>query len=161
MSVPPNQFFSVLSAPLWLISFMLTRESNSIEQTEAIAAELARTLRGGECIALDGELGAGKTQFVRGIVRALGGDARAVSSPTYVLLHIYDCPSIKVFHLDAYRVAGAEDLTAIGFHELLEQNGVTIVEWADKVRDILPAEKLIQVRITATGETSRRIEIVE
>src|SRR5437762_1844653 len=76
--------------------------SNSVAQTEAVAGELARTLRGGEVIALYGELGAGKTQFTRGIVRALGGDARMVSSPTFVLLNVYDTPALKVFHLDAY-----------------------------------------------------------
>jgi len=94
-------------------------------------------------------------------VRALGGDARTVSSPTFVLLHVYDCRALKVFHLDAYRVAGGDDLAAIGFDELLEQNGVTIVEWAAKVRDILPHDNLIQVRIIATNETSRCIEIVK
>ena len=139
----------------------LNYDSNSIADTEAVAADLASTLRGGECIALDGELGAGKTQFVRGMVRALGGDARTVSSPTFVLLHVYDCRAMKVFHFDAYRVSGGDDLAAIGFDELLEQNGVTIVEWAAKVRDILPHDNLIQVRIIATNETSRCIEIVK
>src|SRR5205814_621560 len=80
------------------------RVSHSVADTERIAAELARTLRGGEVIALHGELGAGKTQFTRGIVRALGGDAHAVNSPTFVLLNVYDTPSLRVFHLDAYRV---------------------------------------------------------
>src|SRR5688572_22674006 len=93
------------------------RESASVEQTESIAAELAAALRGGECIALYGDLGAGKTQFVRGLVRGLGGDARAVSSPTFVLLNVYDTPSLKVFHLDAYRVGGADDFEGIGFTE--------------------------------------------
>ena len=66
----------------------MKRTSTSVEQTETIAAELAATLRGGECVALDGELGAGKTQFVRGLVRALGGNPRSVSSPTFVLLNV-------------------------------------------------------------------------
>src|SRR5688500_1037317 len=80
--------------------------SHSVRETEAIAADLAQTFIGGECVALRGELGAGKTQFTRGIVRGLYGDAQLVSSPTFVLLNVYDTGRLKVFHLDAYRVAG-------------------------------------------------------
>lgn len=132
--------------------------STSVEQTEAIAADLASTLRGGECIALHGDLGAGKTQFVRGLVRALGGNPRTVSSPTFVLLNIYDTARLIVFHLDAYRVGGADDFDSIGFSELLEQRGVVVVEWASRVTSLLPNET-IHVTITATGETHRMIEI--
>ena len=64
--------------------------SSSVEETEAIAAMFSERLRGGECIALDGEMGAGKTQFVRGLVRGLGGNPRAVSSPTFVLVNVYE-----------------------------------------------------------------------
>jgi tRNA threonylcarbamoyladenosine biosynthesis protein TsaE len=136
----------------------VTRISNSVAETETVAAEVAQTLKGGECIALDGELGAGKTQFVRGLVRALGGDPHSVSSPTFVLLNIYDGGRLKVFHLDAYRVGGADDFEAIGFAELLEQRGVVVVEWADRVKDLLP-KSLIRVKIEATGESRRRIDI--
>lgn len=136
-----------------------THTTHSVDETEAVAAALARRLSGGACIALEGDLGAGKTQFVRGLVRALGGNPRAVSSPTYVLLNVYPAPLLTVYHLDAYRV-GAEDLEAIGFAELLEQNGVVVVEWASRVRDLLPP-RCIQVRIEPTGETERRIEIFD
>ena len=132
--------------------------SNSPEETQRIAAELARTLSPNSTVALHGNLGAGKTQFVRGMVVGLGGNARSVSSPTYVLLNIYDSGRLPVFHLDAYRVAGAEDFEAIGFGELLEQGGVVVVEWADRVTDLLPGDT-IHVRIEATDETSRRITI--
>ena len=139
---------------------MLTRLSHSVADTEAVAAELARTLRGGECVALDGDLGAGKTQFVRGLVAGLGGNPRAVSSPTFVLLNVYDAAPIRlsVFHLDAYRVGGADDFEAIGFSELLGQGGVVVVEWAGRVRDLLPPER-ITVRIAPQGRHDRRIEI--
>jgi tRNA threonylcarbamoyladenosine biosynthesis protein TsaE len=132
--------------------------TDSVEQTEAIAAELARSLRGGECIALHGNLGAGKTQFVRGLVRGLGGPPRSVSSPTFVLLNVYPGGRLTIFHLDAYRVAGAEDFEAIGFAELLEQGGVVVVEWAERVRALLPS-RCIDVSIQPTGQTTRRIEI--
>jgi tRNA threonylcarbamoyladenosine biosynthesis protein TsaE len=133
-------------------------ESNSVEQTMRLAGELVGRLGGGECVALHGELGAGKTQFVRGLVRGLGGRERAVSSPTFVLLNMYDGGRLVVYHLDAYRVQGAEDFEAIGFGELLEQDGVVVVEWAERVRELLPAAT-IHVRITATGRRTRRIEV--
>ena len=134
--------------------------SASVEQTESIAAALASTLRGGECVALHGDLGAGKTQFVRGLVRGLSGNPRAVSSPTFVLLNIYDVGRLKVFHLDAYRVSGADDFESIGFGELLEQRGVVVVEWADRVTSLLPGG-VIDVTITTIDQTHRAIEIVD
>ncbi len=136
----------------------MKRTSTSVEDTEAIAAELAAALRGGECLALHGDLGAGKTQFVRGLVRGLGGNPRTVSSPTFVLLNIYDTGRLKVFHLDAYRVSGADDLESIGFTELLEQGGVVVVEWAQRVASLLP-NGVINVTITTTDSSRREIEI--
>ncbi len=132
--------------------------SHSVAETEAIAAEFARSLRGGECVALDGELGAGKTQFVRGLLRGLDGNERSVSSPTFVLLNIYDTGRLKIFHLDAYRAHGPDDFEAIGFTELLEQGGVVVVEWAQRVKPLLP-KRSIHVRMITVGETSRSIVI--
>jgi len=137
---------------------MPTHESNSVAETEAIAASLADKLRGGQCIALHGDLGAGKTQFTRGLVRALGGPWKSVSSPTFVLLNVYPGGRFTVYHLDAYRVHGAEDFEAIGFSELLEQGGIVIVEWAERVTDLLPPTR-IEVHIRHTAESSRQIEI--
>src|SRR5205085_5045556 len=101
---------------------------------------------------------AGKTQFVRGLVEGLDGDARSVSSPTFVLLNVYDSGRLKVFHLDAYRVRGVEDFEGIGFGELLEQGGVVVVEWASRVRELLP-KNVIDVRIQVKGKTAREILI--
>lgn len=122
----------------------------------AIAAALAARLSPGDCIALHGQLGAGKTQFVRGLVQALGGNPRAVSSPTYVLLNIYQTQTLTIYHLDAYRVSTEEDFEAIGFEELLDQAGIVVVEWADRIPHLLP-EKTIHVKIESTGETTRII----
>ena len=132
--------------------------SHSVAQTEAVAARLAESLRPGACVALHGDLGAGKTQFVRGLVRGLGGNPRAVSSPTFVLLNVYAGGGLTVFHLDAYRVHGPEDFESIGFTELFEQGGVVVVEWADRVRELLPAG-CVHVRLEPTGEGRRRIEV--
>jgi tRNA threonylcarbamoyladenosine biosynthesis protein TsaE len=136
----------------------MTIDSASVDHTEQIAADLAGTLRGGEVIALQGDLGAGKTHFVRGLVRGLGGDVRTVSSPTFVLLNVYDTGRLVVHHLDAYRVHGPEDFESIGFAELLEQGGVVAIEWPERVETLLPKNR-INVRITATGEDARRIQI--
>ena len=134
-------------------------ESNSVEETESIAADVAVRLVGGECIALQGDLGAGKTQFVRGLVRGLGGNPRSVSSPTFMLLNIYDSGRLTVYHLDAYRVHGSDDFESIGFSELLEQGGVVVVEWASRVKELIPP-KHIEVKIESLDETRRRIEFL-
>jgi tRNA threonylcarbamoyladenosine biosynthesis protein TsaE len=134
--------------------------SRSVKETEAIAAEFARSLRGGECVALSGEMGAGKTHFVRGMVAGLGGDPLSVSSPTFVLLNVYDSGRLRVFHLDAYRVGGPEDFEAIGFVELLDQNGIVVVEWPQRVLGILPNERM-DIAIEATGARTRTISIAK
>ena len=132
--------------------------SHSVAETESIAGKLAESLQPNDVIALEGDLGAGKTQFVRGLVKALGGDGRAVSSPTFVLLNVYQTPLLAVYHLDAYRVGGAEDFSGIGFTELLEQNGVVVVEWPSRVKEILPPRR-INITFEITGKTARKITI--
>ena len=133
--------------------------SASVRETERIATDLAHLLTGGETIALYGDLGAGKTQFTRGLVTGLGGDGYEVSSPTFVLLNVYDTPRMKIFHLDAYRVQGPDDFDAIGFSELLEQNGVVVVEWPARVEDLLPTSNRINVHLETTSPHGRRIRI--
>ena len=134
----------------------VTRITHSPEETQALAAELAATLKPGQCIALDGELGAGKTQFVRGLLTGLGGDPRTVSSPTFVLLNIYDTGRLPLFHLDAYRVCSSEDFESIGFAELLEQEGLVVIEWASQVATALPADR-INVTISLLSPNDRAI----
>lgn len=136
-----------------------THISHSVKRTHAIAAELASALLPGDCVALDGELGSGKTQFVRGLVEALGGDTAAVCSPTFVLLNIYQTPRARVFHLDAYRVHGAEELASIGFDELLNQQGIVVIEWASRVAALLPPRRW-QATFSHEGPAARRIEII-
>ena len=136
-----------------------THTTQSVAETEAVAAELSRAFVGGEVVALHGDLGAGKTQFVRGLVRGLGGEPRSVSSPTFVLLNVYDTGRLSVYHLDAYRTHGPDDFDAIGFTELLEQGGVVAVEWPERVESLLPATRLWRVRLTPVDEIRRMIEI--
>ncbi len=135
-----------------------TWESTSVDETIRIAQAIAQHLSAGDCVGISGELGAGKTQLVRGIVQALGGEGRQVSSPTFVLLHMYETPRFPVFHIDAYRIHGSEELESIGFTELLKQQGLMLIEWPERVSGALPAKRF-SIALTATGETSRRIEM--
>jgi len=132
--------------------------TSSVKGTMELAASLAAELRPGDVVALEGDLGAGKTQFVRGLVQGLGGASRAVSSPTFVLLNIYDTPKMKVYHLDAYRIGGEDDLEAIGFSELLEQDGLVVIEWWQRVAGLVPQHKWL-VQITAISPRVRNIAI--
>jgi tRNA threonylcarbamoyladenosine biosynthesis protein TsaE len=133
--------------------------STSVEQTMALGQLLGQLAPAGACIALHGHLGAGKTHLTRGI--ALGAavdDPTLVSSPTYVLLNIYPGPR-PVFHMDAYRVASEEDFAAVGFEELLQSNGIAVVEWAEKVAAFLPADRLEIVMEAGEGEEERLLTL--
>ncbi len=118
------------------------------EETRQLGAAVGRMASVDQCIALDGDLGVGKTQWVHGIATgAMVADLGLVSSPTYVLLNVYlrqpEVPASKtLFHLDAYRVPDAAALEAVGWDELFGQQGVIVVEWAERVRAILPEDCL-------------------
>lgn len=135
-----------------------THLSASVAATEALAMRLAEELQPGDCIALEGDLGAGKTQFVRGLVRGLGGDGHAVSSPTFVLMNVYETPRLRVYHLDAYRTHGSDDLEAIGFSELLDQGGIVVIEWPSRITALLPARRIV-VNLETLSPRRRRITI--
>lgn len=129
----------------------------SPEETEAAGERLGLTLAPGAVVALTGELGSGKTCFVRGLVRGLGGTVRA-TSPTFVLVNEYR-GRVPVHHVDAYRTGSLAELQDIGLPELFAGDGVTVVEWADKLLPLLPADA-IHVRIEGLGDEPRRITIV-
>lgn len=137
--------------------------SGSVAETQAAAADLVQRRFGsaGGVVALEGDLGAGKTQFVRGLVHGLGGQVQQVHSPTFVFLHVYPCGDRRLYHLDAYRAHGPGDFESIGFDELLAQTregDVIAVEWPSKVAELLPAER-VEVRIEHVDAGHRRITI--
>lgn len=136
----------------------MTHTSRNVKETERIASAFARQLRPNDVVALHGDLGAGKTQFVRGLLAGLGGEPRSVSSPTFVLLNVYDTGRLPVFHLDAYRVGGPHDFEAIGFPELLDQGGIVVLEWPARVPSLLPPHT-IHVTIDPTSPRTRKITI--
>ncbi len=134
----------------------MTTESVNEHDTEALAAGLMKTATPGEVYALLGPLGAGKTVFVRGAVRGLGGDPAQVRSPTFTLLNCYDA-RLPVYHFDLYRLASASDLDGIGYDEFARGDGVTLVEWADRVPEVVEtADVLVRIEF-GDGVDQRRV----
>lgn len=132
----------------------------SEHDTEEVARTLAGRLRPGTVVALNGDLGAGKTCFVRGLARGLRLNPSHVSSPTFVIEHRYESlGSVPLVHIDAYRLGGPADLAAIGWDELL-QNGEAIVavEWAERIRDALPKHH-VAVNLAHGPANTRIIDI--
>ena len=136
------------------------RRSAGPDDTERIGASLARRLAPGTVVTLEGDLGAGKTCFVRGLARGLGADPSAISSPTFVLEHRHPTDDgHSLVHIDAYRIRSAEDLASIGFEELLAHGeAVVAIEWPSRIARALPPVR-IDVRIRHVGEDEREIEI--
>jgi tRNA threonylcarbamoyladenosine biosynthesis protein TsaE len=133
-------------------------ETHSVEETFALASEFAKSLQKGDVVALEGELGAGKTCFVKGIAQALGV-TQVVTSPTFTLIHEYRGGKILLFHVDLYRLDTVSAAQHIGIEDYLPApDGVAVVEWAEKIRALLP-EKTRRVRIEIVDETTRRFHL--
>ena len=125
------------------------------EDTMAVGDAVASLLREGDAVALTGELGAGKTTFVRGAARALGFDG-AVASPTFTLVREYQ-GRVRIYHVDVYRLERVQDVLDLGLDEMVAEGGVVLVEWGDAVEGLLPDDHLL-VEITLMGpEEARRI----
>lgn len=118
--------------------------SRSTAETERLGERLGAALSGGEFIGLVGDLGAGKTAFVRGVARGLAVPPQAqVSSPTFAIVNAYAGGRLPLFHADLYRVQDAEELYDAGFYDLLGGDRVLLVEWLDRVPDVAPTDRLI------------------
>lgn len=126
-------------------------------ETASLGEALAAQLRGGEAVLLQGELGAGKTAFVRGLARGLGVDVSEVVSPTFVLLTRYD-GRLQLHHADLYRLAGGGDDRELGLDELPGEDGVLAVEWAERL-SLRPWEHCIRVTLEHAGGDQRRVRI--
>jgi tRNA threonylcarbamoyladenosine biosynthesis protein TsaE len=132
--------------------------SQSPEETQAIGERLGARLTAGAVVACTGALGAGKTCFLQGLARGLGV-ATDVTSPTFVLINQYR-GRLPVYHLDAYRTGSLTELVDLGIEEMLHGDGVTVVEWADKLLPLLPA-RTIHVHLNGLGDEPREIRIEE
>lgn len=132
--------------------------TSSEAETEALGERLAARLRVGDVVALYGDLGAGKTTFVRGLARGLGSED-PVSSPTFVLMHVYE-GRLPLYHFDAWRLSGPEDLAAVGAEEYLEGDGVAVVEWSERAEGLFPSQRL-EVHLERGDEPEeRRVRLV-
>ena len=140
-----------------------TIETSSPKDTEAWAEGLARTLKGGDILALEGDLGAGKTTLVRGLAAGLGIDPAKVSSPTFALMNEYDPrdgSGLTLVHIDAYRMNGPEELAGLGWDRLIEDNSIIIaVEWPSKVEGALPPERTTTITLEHIGDGERAITL--
>ena len=130
--------------------------SNSPEGTAAAGADCARAASRGDVYALTGDLGAGKTQFVKGMVAALGSD-EDVTSPTFTLIHEYNGGRLPVYHFDFYRLESSDEVSRLGLDEYLEGDGVCVIEWADRFPELLPASSR-WISLTVRNEMERVIQ---
>jgi tRNA threonylcarbamoyladenosine biosynthesis protein TsaE len=134
--------------------------SLSEEETVDLGRGLGRALKGGELLLLQGDLGYGKTVFVRGVASALGILPEEVSSPSYTLVHEYKGGRIPLFHIDLYRLdTPEEEVGALGIEDILSAGGVVLVEWGEKLPPFL-RRGATTIRFHDVGEGSRRIEIL-
>jgi tRNA threonylcarbamoyladenosine biosynthesis protein TsaE len=131
--------------------------ADSVEKTNSLGKKLGSFMLAGDLIALSGELGAGKTTFVKALARGLGIPEDGVSSPSYTLLNEYN-GRIPMYHFDLYRLEGADDVDDLGFDEYMEGDGLAVVEWADVAPQILPSEYL-EIKIMISGEENRDLEL--
>lgn len=137
---------------------MIQYITNSEEETLCAAAEFASKLREGDIILYEGEMGAGKTAFTKGIARYLEVDDE-VTSPTFALVHEYN-GKLPLFHFDLYRISGYDDLYAIGFFDYLDRGGIIAAEWSENIPD-LESELggVIRVSIEKLSENGRKITV--
>jgi tRNA threonylcarbamoyladenosine biosynthesis protein TsaE len=127
--------------------------TESAEQTSALGEQFALTLKKGAVVLLKGEMGAGKTVFVKGVAKALGITER-ITSPTYAYMNDYDG---VLYHYDCYRLSSGEDAEGLGLTDYFYADGICIIEWSENIADVLP-KNCIEVKIEKIGESQRRIE---
>lgn len=132
--------------------------SRGEKETEAIGAALAKRLPAGSVVAFSGELGAGKTAFVRGMARGLGSGEQ-VTSPTFTIVNEYEGGRLPLFHFDMYRLSGADELYEIGWEDYLARGGICAVEWSETVRSALEGDIVWVDLRRGEGENERIITI--
>lgn len=133
-----------------------TKITNSYKETEDFAKEFSNCLESGDCVAFFGEMGAGKTAFVRGLADGLGVSGE-VFSPTFSIVNEYIGP-VSLIHFDMYRVLGEDDLVTTNFFEYLDGKNIVVVEWSENIIEFLPRD-VIKIGIKKNGENTRQIEV--
>ena len=134
-------------------------ESKSLADTERIAQTIAEKVKKSGFLALYGGMGAGKTAFVRGLVKALCPECLdLVHSPTFAIVNEYRGKDIDIFHFDLYRLTDEDDLYSTGFYDYIEQGGLTVTEWTELFESAIPSDAL-RLRIEPIDETTRRFTL--
>lgn len=133
--------------------------SHSVEDTIQAGYEFAKDLQRGDVVCLEGDLGAGKTHFIKGVASYFGINAEKVNSPTYTLIHEY-FGTIPIYHFDCYRLQSEQEALEIGTEEYFYGDGISLVEWPKKIYDLLPKEA-IWLKISHLPGAKRKIEIQE
>ena len=136
---------------------------NSLKETEELSKKISKSIKCGDCILLYGEIGAGKTTFTKFLLENLGVKS-IVSSPTFTLLNEYT-GKFPVYHFDMYRISSSEELYELGFEDYIDsknskfvETGLTLIEWPDNVKDILPKDR-IEIEIIKLGDSARKFII--
>ena len=135
---------------------MLTFTTSSAEETITLGEKIGRLLKKGDIIAMQGTLAAGKTTITKGIARALG-ITETITSPTFCLISEYQ-GTMPLYHMDVYRLDGTEDFINLGTDDMLYGDGVSIIEWSEKIMDDLPSNTIV-LKITPQDDGKRLIEI--
>ena len=137
---------------------MFTFTAHNEHDTDRLGAALASALPPGTVVALIGTLGAGKTRLVQAVAAAVGVPRANVTSPTFVLVNEYTGGRLPIYHFDTYRLKDDDEFLNLGPDEYFDSSGLTFVEWADRVANLLPTERL-EISIEVTSETTRRFSI--
>ncbi len=135
-------------------------DTNSPEQTMEQGLRLAEMLSPGDVVCLQGDLGAGKTHFTKGLAGYFGVKPEYVSSPTYALVQEYHGSEVTIYHIDAYRLNSVDEALGIGLDEILNGDGICVVEWPERISELLP-EQLWKVEIIHTGNNQRQIKALK
>ena len=134
---------------------MKTITTNNPGETQAIGEQLAKLCKGGEILCLSGDLGAGKTTFVKGLARGLKIDEKTVNSPTFVIMNIYE-GRLPLYHFDFYRFERQDEIGGIGYDEFLYGNGVAVIEWSERFGTLMPPEHLA-IQLGHEGDNARSL----
>ena len=136
--------------------------SNSEEDTKTLAKKISATLMAGDIVCLSGELGAGKTTFVKGLAEGLHIKENKVNSPTFVFMNVYSGKkgknSVELYHFDLYRATRPEDVFTLDYEEYFYGQGICVVEWAERLGPLMP-KKYLQVNFAHQGDQRRAIEV--
>ena len=140
------------------IQDLLPHTTASVEETLALGARVATMLGPGAVLALYGDLGSGKTHFVKGIAEGLGVSPAEVRSPTFTILSVHEAGEIPLYHFDAYRVQTPDEFVELGFEDYVHGDGLTCIEWANRISDLLPPDT-IHLRLHHVAPSKRRITL--